>query len=114
MQTAKPPPTQKTKTSQNIPAEVLSLDDVRKLFAHVTDVDFHGLLLEIGTIKRDVFKQFLKNGVQAARADIFRGLVHARGERRDLLDRVLGEGKLDALRVQQRLILLNQRIFRFF
>ena len=57
---------------QNIPAEVLILDDVGQLLAHVGDVDFHVLLLQIRPVERNVFEQLLQNGVQAARADVLR------------------------------------------
>ncbi len=33
---------------ENVPAQVLILDDVGKLFGHEGGVDFHVLLLEVG------------------------------------------------------------------
>ena len=96
--------------SQNIPAQVLVLDDLGELFADVHGVHLDGLLLEVGTVEGNILQQFFENGVETARADVLGGFIHPRGEAGDLLQRVLGKGELDAFGIEQRLILLDQRV----
>src|SRR5262249_38394288 len=62
----------------------------------------------------DVFEQLFEDRVKAARADIFRRFVDARGVGRDFLKSVLGKGQLDAFGVKKRLILLNKSVFGLF
>src|SRR5262249_25527040 len=96
--------------SQNVTAEILVLHDLRQLLAHVVGIYFDRLFLQVGTFEGDLLQQLLENRVQPPRADILGRFVHARGKGGDLLNGVVGERELDALSVEQRLILLDQRV----
>src|ERR1019366_2299004 len=87
-------------SSQNVSAQVLVLHDLRELLAHVDGVDFDRLLLQIGTVERNILQQFFEDGMEAARPDVLRGFVDFRGEAGYLLKRVFGEGQLDALGIK--------------
>src|SRR5262249_41190786 len=60
----------------------------------------------------DVLEQALEDRVEAAGADVLERAVDALGVARDLADRLLGEGEVDALRLEERAILLQERALR--
>src|SRR5579863_219411 len=70
--------TRRPRASQNIPAEVLILDDLGQLLAHVGRVHLHGLLLQVRSLEGNLFQQLFENGMQPPRPDILRIFVHAR------------------------------------
>src|SRR6185503_1859701 len=61
--------------SQNVPGQVLVLDDLGEHPDDVGLVDPHGLVGEIGTFEGDLVEQLLEHGVQAAGADVLGVLV---------------------------------------
>src|SRR6478609_8566176 len=104
----------RTEASQNIPAEVLILDDVGQLLAHVDRIYFYVLAFEVRTVEGNLFEQFLEDRMQSPSTDVLGRLVYPSRERRDLFQRILRERQLDAFRIQQRLILLHQRVLGLF
>src|SRR2546425_2234839 len=102
----------KSKESEDIAAEILVLDDVRELLGDVGGINLHVFLLEVGRFERDFVQNFFEDGVQAAGADVFGLFVHAGGEAGDGGDRVFGDVELDAFGLQERDVLLDQRILR--
>src|SRR5579859_1597459 len=97
---------------QNITAEVLVFDDVGELFADVGGVDFYGFLFQVGAGKGNLFEHFFHDGVQAARADVFRALVDLGGEAGDFLKAVVGKDQLDTFGFEQGFVLFRERVFR--
>src|SRR5215831_15469444 len=95
--------------SQNVTGQILVLDDVGQHFCHVGLVDRDVLVGKIRAFERNLVEQLLHHRVQAARADVFRALVDERREVRDLLNRSVGEDKLDALSVHEGRVLLDER-----
>src|ERR1700692_4745503 len=87
---------------EDVPAEVLILYDVGKLFRNVRAVHFHIFLLQVRRLKGNFVQHFFENGVEAARADVFRLLVDHDGVARQGRDRILCESQLEDLRVQGR------------
>src|SRR5262249_13179543 len=98
---------------QNVAAEILVLDDVCQLFADVGGIDFHILLLEVRRFERNLIKNLFKNGMQAARADVFGLFVHAGGIAGHGRDGVLGDIELDAFGLEESDILVDQRVLWF-
>ena len=98
--------------SENIPAEVLVLHDVGELLGDVRAVHFHILFLQVRRIERNFIQHFFENRMQAARADVFRLLVDGDGKARERRDGVLGEIQLHAFGVEQRDVLLDERVLR--
>src|SRR5439155_2993912 len=92
--------------------QILVLDDVRKLLGNVGGVNLHVLLLEVGRFERDFVQNFFEDGVEAASANVFGLLVHVGGKAGDSRDCVLGDVELDAFSLQQRDVLLDERILR--
>jgi len=99
-------------SSQNVPRQVLVLDDFRQHFRHVRVVDRDGLLEEIGSLERDLVEQLLHHRVQSARADVLGPFVHDGREVGDAANRVVGKREVDPLGVHQRGVLLDQRAAR--
>src|SRR5258708_902280 len=91
---------------------MLVLGDGREVLGGVSGVNLHVLFLEVGRFERDFVENFLEDGVQTARADIFGLLVHAGGETGDGGDGVFGDVELDAFGLQQCDVLLDERILR--
>src|SRR6202158_1013308 len=98
--------------SEDVAAQILVLDDVRELLRDVGAVNLHVFLLEVGRFERDFVQNFFEDGVEAAGADVFGLLVHAGGEAGDGGDGVFGDVELDAFGLQQRDVLLDERILR--
>src|SRR5467141_5275062 len=98
--------------SQDVAAQILVLDDVRELLGDVGAVNLHVFLLEVGRFERDFVENFFEDGVEAAGADVFGLLVHAGGEAGDGGDGVFGDVKLKRFNIQQRDVLLDERILR--
>src|SRR5512145_1891829 len=88
--------------SEDVAREVLVLDDVAQALAHARRVDDDGLAAALGRIEGDVVEEALEDGVEAAGADVLGALVHLRGDLGDLGDRVLGEGEVHALGLEER------------
>src|SRR5205085_1878060 len=64
----------------------------------------------VGQLVEHVLEQRRHHGVQAAGADVLHALVHARRSPSDLADAVVGEREQRALRLDQRLVLLGERV----
>ena len=79
-------------------------------FWHVGGVHFKGFLLHFGSFEGNFLENFFEDGVQAARADIFGLLVHLGRESRDGGDGVFGEAELQRLGIEQRDVLLDERV----
>ena len=97
------------RVSQDVSAEVLILDDIGQLLLHVGGIYAHGFLFQVRPLKRNLVQEFFHNGMQPSCSDVFGGFVHRRGKLGDFLERFIGEGQLDAFRLEQRDILLYQR-----
>src|SRR5256885_1445606 len=97
---------------QDVAAQILVLDDVRELPGDVGSINLDVLLLEVGRFERDFVQNLFEDGVEAAGADIFGLLVHAGGEAGDGSDRVFGDVELDTFGLQERDVLLDERILR--
>ena len=95
---------------QDVAAQILVLDDVRKLLGNVGGVNLHVFLLEVGRFERDFVQNFFEDGVEAAGADVFCLLIHVSGKAGDSGDSVFRDVKLDAFGFQQRDVLLDERI----
>src|SRR5947208_11122372 len=98
---------------QDVAAQILVLDDVRKLLGNVGGVNLHVFLLEVGRFERDFVQNFFEDGVEAASANVFGLLVHVGGKAGDGGDGVFCDVELDALGFQQRDVLLDERILGF-
>src|SRR5713226_2212941 len=98
--------------SENVAAQVLVLDDVRELLGNVSAVNLHVLFLQVRRFEGNFIEYFFEDGVKAAGADVFGLLVYVGGEARDGGDRVFGDVELDPFGLQQRDVLLDQRILR--
>src|SRR5947209_6406949 len=97
---------------QDVAAQILVLDDIRELLADVSGVNLHVLFLQVRRFERDFVEHFLEDGVQTPGADVFGLLVHAGGEARDGGYGCVGNVELDAFGIQQRDVLLDERILR--
>src|SRR5467141_3924278 len=97
---------------QDVAAQILVLDDVRELFGDVGGVNLHVFLLEVGRFERDFVENFFEDGVQAAGADVFGLFVHAGGEAGDRGNGIFGNVEFDAFGLQERYVLLDERILR--
>src|SRR4029077_6569651 len=99
--------------SEDIPAEVLILHDVGKLLGDVRAVYLHILFLHVRRLEGNFVQHFFEYGVEAARADVFRLLVDHDSVPREGRDRILGESQLEAFRVQERDVLLDEGVLGF-
>src|ERR1700719_2320259 len=102
-----------TITSEDVPAEVLILYDVGKLFRDVRAVHLHIFLLQVGRLEGNFVQHLFKDRVKASGADVFRLLVDHDGVAGEGGDGVVAEIQLYAFRVQQRDVLLDEGILRF-
>jgi len=66
--------------SENVPAQVLVLDDLGQLLPHIIAVDLHRLLPQVRPFEREIFEKLLHDGVQAARSDVLSVLVDPSSE----------------------------------
>ena len=98
---------------ENELAEIFTAEDLAEVLTHRFRVDRHGLSGQRRRLETDVFKEPLKNRVKPAGSDVLRRLIHLKCAVGNLLNRVVAEGKVDALNLQQRFILPQQRSFRF-
>src|SRR5216110_1391530 len=85
---------------QDVAAQILVLDDVRKLLGNVGGVNLHVFLLEVGRFERDFVQNFFEDGVEAPSANVFGLLVHVGGKAGDGGDGVLSNVELDAFGFQ--------------
>src|SRR6266851_5691477 len=97
---------------QNLAAQILVLDDIRELLGNVGGVHLYVLFLQVGRFERNFVENLFENGVQAPRADIFCLLVHACGKSRDGGDGIFGNVQLHAFGLQERHVLLDERVLR--
>src|SRR5579864_8244997 len=95
---------------QDVAAQVVVFDNVRELFLNVGRVHFYSFLLHFRRFEGDFLQDFFEDGVQAARSDVFGVLVDRRGEARHGGDGVVAERELEPFGVQQRRILLDERV----
>src|SRR5216684_2925214 len=99
-------------SSENVTAQILVFHDVGKLLVDVRCVNLHGFLLQVGGLEGKFIQNFFENGMQAARADVFRLFVHAGGKARDGLHSILGKREFHTLGFKQRDVLLDERVLR--
>src|SRR6267143_3032972 len=95
---------------QDVPAEILVLDDIGELLVYVGGIDFNVFLLEVGRLEGEFVENLFKDSVKPAGADVFRLLIDAGSEFRDSVDSIVGDVELDAFGFEQRDILLDERI----
>src|SRR5215813_15658819 len=69
---------------ENIPRQILVLDDAAQLVADVAGVDHYLVAAHFRRIERQRFQQAFHDGVQAPGADVLGVLVHLGGDGRDL------------------------------
>src|SRR5215475_73633 len=96
--------------SQDVPAQILVLDDVGKLLADVLRVDDHVLLLQIGSFERVLVQESLHYRVKPASADVFGLLVDGKGKPGNRVNRVVGERQVYAFGAEQSLVLAGERV----
>src|SRR5580704_18645066 len=96
---------------QDITAQILILDDIRKLFGHVGGIHFHILFLQVWRFEGKFIENLLEDGMQPPRTDVFGRLVDARGEACDGRNGILGKVELDAFGLQKRDVLLDEGVF---
>ncbi|MCK7518679.1 MAG: hypothetical protein MZV64_13645 [Ignavibacteriales bacterium] len=96
--------------SQDVPAQVLVLDDVGEHAVDVGCVNRNRSAREVGPFERDLVEQLLHDRLQPARADVLHPLVDQRRQFRHPLDGVVGELEVDALGGEQRRVLRDQRV----
>src|SRR5215203_3801984 len=101
-----------TTRSQDVARQIFVADDVVEHAADVRVVDRHRLVGEVRPLERDLVEQLFHHGMEAPRPDVFRLVVDFGGERRNAIDGLLGESERDALGVEQRDVLLDQRVLR--
>src|SRR5579864_7974070 len=100
------------KRLEDVAAQVLILDYISELLLDERRVDFDAAFLHVRCVEGNFLKNFFENGVQAARADVFRLLVDERGEARDGGHTVLAEIHFQTFGVEQRNVLLDEGVFR--
>src|SRR5205807_10551222 len=66
---------------QDVAAQILVLDDVRKLLGYIGGVNLHVFLLEVGRFERDFVQNFFEDGVESASANVFGLLIHVSAKR---------------------------------
>src|SRR6185312_11625278 len=98
---------------ENIPAQVLILDDVFQSVPDIGSRDADPFVGPAGSLERNVLKQPLHDGEETTRADVLGPFIHLDRHFGDLLETVFGELDGEAFRGQQGLILPHQRSFRF-
>src|SRR5262249_5223611 len=97
---------------ENVTAEVLVFDDGRELLLYVCWIDLHNLFLQVRPFERDFVEQALHDGVEPARADVFRLLVYGRRELCNFHYGVIRKGNLDSFGFEQRRVLFDERVLR--
>src|SRR5215469_9419265 len=102
----------KIRRSEDVTAQILVLYDVGELLVDVRRIHLHAFLLEVRCLEGKLIEHFFENRMQPAGADILSLLVHVGGKARDGLNGVFRDLQLHALGLEQRNILLDQRIFR--
>src|SRR2546422_6990134 len=95
---------------QNVPAQIIVLDDVLQAVSHGLGVDRQLPLGQLRRLEGDLFQQPLHDREEPACADVLRALVDLHSGRRDLLDTLAGEVQRDAFRLEQGRILLDQGV----
>src|SRR5712672_293749 len=95
---------------QYVPAQILVFHDFGELLVHIRRINFHVFLLKVGSLEGKLVENFFKNGVQAASANVFCRFVDAGREFGDGIDGVVGDIQLHAFGLEQRNVLLDQRI----
>ena len=63
---------------------------------------------KFGGLEGNLVQEAFHHGVQATRADVFAALVHELGDACNFLDRFVAEAELDALRGEERGVLLDR------
>src|SRR6266536_5831667 len=98
--------------SENVPRQVLVEQHALEARLDVLRIDDELLAPLVGRVEADLVEEPLHHGVEPARAAVLHTLFHVRGDARDLLDRVLGDLEVDALRGEERDVLLHERVLR--
>ena len=93
--------------------EVDVVSDVGEVFADVVFIDDDVLSGAFGGVEGDIGKDFLKDGIESAGADIFGSGVGFFGEGSDFAQAVFGEMEGDVFSGKQGVVLLLQGIVRF-
>src|SRR5438093_110933 len=101
------------KHSENVPTQILVLDDIGQHFLNVGRVDADGFLFEIRAFERNLVEKLFHDRVEAPRPDVLRAFVDGGSEASDFLYGFIVEGQLDAFRLEKRDVLLDQRVLRF-
>ena len=78
------------------------------MLAHIGSVDHDLIAVAVGGVEGDVVEDTLHHGREPPRADILDIGVHLDRDVGDRVDRIVGEVELDALRLHQSHVLLDQ------
>ena len=99
-------------TSEDELREVAVDHDIGQALIDVGRIDDDVLIRELRCAEADVFEDLLEQGVQAASTDVLGLLIDLTGELCDAADGIGLEGKRDAFRREQGLVLLDQGVLR--
>src|ERR1700683_3615701 len=97
-----PRPHRASNNLEYIPRQILILHDVGEHFAHEIGVDDYVLTFSFWSFEAEFIEHALHDGMQAAGTDIFRTLIHAKCEVRDLLQGLGSELQLHSFSLKQR------------
>src|ERR1700674_5365610 len=75
-------------SSEDVAAEILVFDNIRKLLLDVGTINFYCLLFHFRRLERNLFQNFFKDRTQAARANVFSMFVYLCGVARDRGNRI--------------------------
>src|SRR6266478_9763792 len=96
---------------KNVTGQVFVLHNRVEPLMNVGGVDRDLVLGKLGRAERKVLEQPFKYCMETAGADVFRAGIDLRGDFGQGGDRVVGEVDVDLLGLQQRNVLLGQRVF---
>src|SRR6266513_2109807 len=98
---------EKKLSSENVARQVLVLRQLAQPGVDVSGVDRHRSRPALARVEGNFLEQLLQHRVKAPRADVLGLLVHLEGDLRDAADGFGPELYLQALRLEQRLVLLH-------
>ena len=84
--------------------------DVGKVTIHIRRIDDDVFFGQIGCIERQILKEFFKERIETACANILRLFVNRLGKLCQTPDRIVSKGQRNALCPEERSILLDERV----
>src|SRR5438309_11945228 len=98
---------EKKLSSENVARQVLVLRELAQPGVDVSSIDRHRSRAALAGVKGNFLEQLFQHGVQAPGADVLGLLVHLEGDLRDAADGFRPKLHLQALGLEQRLVLLD-------